>query len=167
MQAILTLVPLLVLLSGAFTEAGAQAEAHPKRQGGTVVQPWEGEQLKFCHAPELTAVLKVDSATAGATRFSMGTGGVAPRSSNGGRHAGVEEITYFVRGRGWGVVGTDTVPIHPGTTMYVPEGVYHAFINPTDEEMEFVWVVAPRGLEDSFRARGVPPGTPCPPTAPR
>lgn len=68
-------------------------------------------------------------------------------------------------GRGWTVVGTDTVPVHTGTTLYVPQGVPHAFINPTDEVMEFVWVVAPRGFEEGLREAGVPPGTACPPPA--
>lgn len=159
------LVALLVLLPGMATEARAQAAPSASSPRGAVVQPWEGERLKFCDAPELSVVLKVDSATAGATRYSMGTGSLAPRMSNasaGHRH---DEIIYFVRGLGQAVVGTDTVPVHPGTTLHLPMGLRHAFINPSDEVLEFVWVVAPRGFEEGLREVGVPPGTPCPQSA--
>lgn len=164
MRAIPPLVCLLVFLflTGAASEAGAQAGAHPNVSRGAVVQPWEGERLTFCDSPELSATLKVDSATVGAKRFSMGTGVLAPRSSNTGRHRSNDEIIYFVRGTGQAVLGPDTVPVHPGTTLYVPQGLSHAFVNRIDEPMEFVWVIAPRGFEEALREVGVPPGTPCP-----
>lgn len=167
MRAVMVATAVLILTSGVIAEAQARAQVQPDRQGAVVVQPWEGERLAFCDTPELSAVLKIDSATAGAMRFSMGTGELAPRSSNAGRHRGNDEIIYFVRGRGEAVLGTDTVPVHTGTTLYVPQEVRHAFINPTDEVMEFVWVIAPRGFEKSLREAGVPPGTPCPPSPQR
>ena len=108
--------------------------------------------------------LKVDSATAGATRFSMATGELAPRTSNASSGHQHDEIIYFVRGMGQAVIGSDTVPVHTGTTLYLPQRLPHAFINPTDQATEFVWVVAPRGFEERFRTVGVPLGTPCPPS---
>lgn len=153
---------LLVFVPCAASDAAAQGPPAAGAVNGAVVQPWEGERLVFCDAPELSVTLKVDSATAGATRFSMGTGVLAPRSSNTGRHRSNDEIIYFVRGIGQAVLGSDTVPVHPGTTLYVPMGLSHAFVNPTDGPLEFVWVVAPRGFEEGLRRVGVPPGSRCP-----
>lgn len=152
---------LFVLVAAAATEGSAQNVSPANSHGGMVVQPWEGQRLEFCDSPELSVTLKVDSAMAGATRFSMGTGQLAPRSHNTGRHRNNDEIIYFVRGMGQAVLGPDTVPVHPGTTLYVPQGLVHAFVNPMAEAMEFVWVVAPRGFEEALREVGVPPGTPC------
>lgn len=145
----------------------ARAQSHSGRGGGVVLQPWEGERLTFCDSPELSATIKVDSATVGAQRFSMGTGELAPRTSNASRGHRMDELIYFVRGRGWGAVGTDTVPVHSGTTLYLPQGLPHAFINPTDEVMEFVWVSAPGGFAEQLRSVGVPLGTTCPTPATR
>lgn len=161
MRTLLVMCTVAVLVPAAGSEARAQT--HPERQGGAVLQPWEGERLTFCDSPELSVTIKVDSAVTGAKRFSMGTGVLAPRTSNASRgHRTVDELIYFVRGRGWSVVGTDTVPVHPGTTLYLPQGIPHAFINPADEVMEFVWVDAPGGFAESLRSVGVPPGAACP-----
>lgn len=161
-----TITAVLVLL--VLTSSGeARAQTHPERGGGVVLQPWEGERLTFCDSPELSVTIKVDSATIGARRFSMGTGQLAPRSSNASRGHRMDEVIYFVRGQGWSVVGTDTVPVHSGTTLYLPLGLPHAFINPTDEVMEFVWVSAPSGFAEQLRGAGVPPGTKCPASAVR
>jgi mannose-6-phosphate isomerase-like protein (cupin superfamily) len=139
--------------------AGAQVSA----QSATVVQPWEGERLAFCDSPELSVVLKVDSARTGARQFSMGTGELAPKTSNASRGHRTDEIVYFTRGMGTAVLGRDTVPVHRGTTLYIPLGLPHAFTNPTDVPMEFVWFVAPRGFEEGLRAAGVPSHSMCPP----
>jgi mannose-6-phosphate isomerase-like protein (cupin superfamily) len=137
--------------------------AHVPAQTATAVQPWEGERLTFCDSPELSVVLKVDSARTGARQFSMGTGELAPQSSNASRGHRTDEIIYFTRGMGTAVLGTDTVPVHPGTTLYIPLGVPHAFSNPTDVKMEFIWFVAPRGFEEALRSGAAPPNTLCPP----
>lgn len=130
--------------------------------GGRILSPAEGEPLVLCHAPDLSINIKVDSATTGATEFSMGTASLIVGGSNSGVHD-VDEITYFTHGRGRGIIGTDTVAVEPGSTMYVPRGVRHGFINTGGSALQFVWVVSPRGLEDRFRVRGVRPGLSCRP----
>lgn len=132
-------------------------------QSAAVVQPWEGERLTFCDSPELSVVLKVDSARTGARQFSMGTGELAPKTSNASRGHRTDEIIYFTGGMGTAVLGRDTVPVHQGTTLYIPLGLPHAFSNPTDVPMEFVWFVAPRGFEEALRSAGVPARSMCPP----
>lgn len=140
------------------TCSSLSAQAGP---AGRILAPAEGEPLVLCHAPDLSINIKVDSLTAGATQFSMGTASLIVGASNFGVHD-VDEITYFTHGRGRGVIETDTVDVEPGSTMYVPRGLRHGFINTGGSALQFVWVVSPRGLEDRFRTRGLRPGLPCP-----
>ena len=47
----------------------------------------------------------------------------------------------------------------PGTTIYVPQGVWHGVENTSDAPAQIIWVIAPPGLERFFRDIGTPPGT--------
>jgi mannose-6-phosphate isomerase-like protein (cupin superfamily) len=58
-------------------------------------------------------------------------------------HDGVEEIYYVLRGSGSFVLGDETVPVRPGSAVYVGSGVPHRAINGPDEEMELLWFNSP------------------------
>jgi mannose-6-phosphate isomerase-like protein (cupin superfamily) len=135
--------------------------------GGRFVAPAEGTALIFCGSPGLSANIKLDSAGAGVTTFAMGTAAVAARGTNTGAHPADDEAVYFLRGEGRAFVGTDTTDVRPGLMMYVPRGVRHGFISTGDTPLEFLWTIAPGQLAAGFRARGVAPGTPCPPAPAR
>lgn len=150
-----------ILLSCALAVFSSPILAAQLPQGGRILQPADGEPLVLCHAPDLSVNIKVDSVSANATQFSMGTASLVVGGSNFGVHD-VDEITYFTHGHGRAVVGTDTADVEPGTTMYVPRGVRHGFTNTGGSALQFVWIVSPRGLEERFRARGVRPGSQCP-----
>ncbi len=152
--------PILLLVLAACASGPASIQSAPLPQSRYVIQPSEGERLRFCDTPELTVTIKVDSVRTGATRFVMGTAELT--TQNFGRHRGEDEIIYFTKGRGRAVVGEDTVAFQPGTTMYVPANVRHGFINTGREPVKFVWFMAPRGLEQRFREGAAPPGTQCP-----
>lgn len=156
MRTALTICATVLWSLGAGTIAGAQVEPGQSRY---IIQPAEGDRLRFCDSPELTVTIKVDSVATGATRFAMGTAELTTR--NFGIHRGEEEIIYFTRGQGLAVVGADTVMFQPGTTMYVPPDVRHGFINTAEEPAEFVWFMAPRGFEERMREGAAPPGA-CP-----
>jgi mannose-6-phosphate isomerase-like protein (cupin superfamily) len=143
------------------THAAAQVHSTVQRQ--YLIQPTEGEHLVFCSAPELSVTIKVDSVATGATRFAMGTAELAANDSNAGVHQGVDEVVFFLEGRGLAFVEDDTVAVRSGLTVYVPQGVWHGFINTTAAVMRFVWVVSPQGLAQDFRSVGLPPGSECPP----
>ncbi|HVL78772.1 MAG TPA: cupin domain-containing protein [Sphingomicrobium sp.] len=157
------LVASLSLLSACASPAVGQAPATATPvPRGLAIPPGGGDKLIFCSAPEISATIKIDPPSAGSSRFSMGTGELAPRSSNSGVHRTADEIIYFVRGTGSAQIGEETVAVEPGTTLFIPEGVRHSFTNSSDEPMEFVWVFAPAGFEAGFRTRGIPAGTDCP-----
>lgn len=150
---------LLLLALAACTAREGRIPAYAARPHRYIIQPGEGEHLRFCDTPELSVTIKVDSVRTGATRFVMGIAELT--TQNFGRHRNEDEIIFFTRGRGRAVIAEDTVPFRPGTTMYVPQGVRHGFINTGREPVEFVWVSAPRGFETRLR-EGASPSGPCP-----
>ena len=131
--------------------------------GGRFVAPAGGTALVFCGSPGLSVHLKLDSAAVGVTTFAMGTAAVAADGSNAGTHPADDEAVYFLRGEGRAFVGSDTMEVRPGLVMFVPRGVKHGFISTGSTPLEFLWTIAPGRLAAGFRARGVAPGTPCPP----
>lgn len=137
------------------------AHVPDREERGTFVHPSQGTHLIFCSAPGLSVTLKVDSTATGATRMAMGTAEIAVGAENAGTHRDVDEVNYFLGGRGRAFIGADTVNVEPGLVMYVPQGVRHGFLNTGSDPLRFAWTIVPQGLANSFRARGVAPGTPC------
>jgi mannose-6-phosphate isomerase-like protein (cupin superfamily) len=157
-------IGLLTLVAWSPASGAQTAAAESASSRALAVPPGGGDKVTFCSSPELSATIKLDPPSTGSTRFSMGTGELAPRASNSGRHGNADEMIFFVKGSGSAQLGEQVVQVEPGTTLFIPEGLHHSFTNSTDEPMEFVWVFAPAGFEAGFRTRGVPPGTPCPPS---
>jgi hypothetical protein len=56
-----------------------------------------------------------------------------------------------------------------GTTIFLGRNRVHMFINEGDEDMTFLWLLLPNGLEDFFQAIGRPrhTGEPTPAPFPR
>ena len=135
------------------------SSAAAARSSGYVLQPHEGERLIFCDSPALAVNIKVSPATTGDAPFAMGTAELS--GTNAGTHRNEDEIIYFVSGTGSAFVGDRKVRIEPGVTMYVPRGVRHGFTSEGDDPVRFVWVIAPTGLEERFRAGGHPPSFNC------
>jgi mannose-6-phosphate isomerase-like protein (cupin superfamily) len=145
--------------------AGCSAVRSPQgdlsaRSSQYIIQPHEGDRIAFCNTPGLSVNIKVDSVRTGSTTLAMGTAELV--DSNFGVHRDEDEVVYFIQGEGRAVVGADTLPFQPGTTMYVPRGVRHGFVNMGEKPVRFVWFITPRGLEQRFRTGGVPQGTACP-----
>jgi mannose-6-phosphate isomerase-like protein (cupin superfamily) len=129
---------------------------------GSVIPAHAGTPLIFCRSPGLSVNIKVDSASTRATRFAAGTAELAAGAVNAAAHTNNDEAIYFLTAGGRAFVGTDTIEIHPGLMLYVPQGLHHGFVSPPDRPVRFVWMIAPQELARGFRARGVPPGSACP-----
>lgn len=129
---------------------------------GIVVQPGTGEFLSFCGAPELTVRIKVDPAKTHSDHFGAGTAQLAAGKGNFGRHENYDELIFIHRGHGSVTLGDESFPAEPGTTMYIPRGIYHGFVNEGEDEMEFLWVSAPPGFEEGLRSGSRPTGQDCP-----
>lgn len=83
MRRLVTTVALLLVIGGPGGQVATAAEG--TASAGHVFQPDEGDRLSFCDAPGLTVNIKVDSVTAGATQFAMGTAHLT--GTNTGTHA--------------------------------------------------------------------------------
>ena len=67
-----------------------------------------------------------------------------------------EEVIYVLRGGGRAVVDGVDVPMVPGAALFFGKNRRHMLINDGDEDIAFVWLLVPNGLEDFFRAIGRP-----------
>lgn len=66
----------------------------------------------------------------------------------------VEEALVFLAGRGWAVMGDETVAIGAGVSLYIPAGVVHGF-RCTDEALHVLVVFpTPEFAETRMAARG-------------
>ena len=79
-------------------------------------------------------------------------------------HKTIEEIWYFIRGRGrmWRRLGSsedpgETVDILPGVSITVPTGTQFQFRNDGDEPLESIGVTMPPwpGPDEAFQVKGI------------
>jgi oxalate decarboxylase/phosphoglucose isomerase-like protein (cupin superfamily) len=62
------------------------------------------------------------------------------QQTRGHRHAGQEEVYFFVQGRGKMIVGEETdtpFAVGPGDVVLIPDGAFHRVINDGDGHMLF------------------------------
>jgi quercetin dioxygenase-like cupin family protein len=121
---------------------------------GFVHPPGDGEALAV---PNGEVVIHVDPGT-GSPRFALGTQTLRPGAGIGLHvHEHEEEVLFVHRGNGVGLLGDDRTPVVPGSTIFIPQGVWHGVDNP-ESEVTLLWVVSPPGLESYFREVGSRPG---------
>jgi mannose-6-phosphate isomerase-like protein (cupin superfamily) len=80
-----------------------------------------------------------------------------------------EEVIHVLRGTGRAVIDGVDVPLAPGTTLFLGKNRRHMLINEGEEEIAWIWLIVPNGLEDFFSQIGRPrrPGDPAPAPFPR
>ena len=62
------------------------------------------------------------------------------KSTRGHRHAGQEEVYFFVQGWGEMILGEESsepFPVGPGDVVLIPDGAFHRVINTGDQNMLF------------------------------
>ena len=89
--------------------------------------------------------------------FALGTQTVPP----GGHvrehaHDRNEELIHVLTGTGRAVLDGESVPMRPGFTVFLGKNRRHMFINDGDEDLRWIWLIVPNGLEDFFAAIGRP-----------
>jgi hypothetical protein len=75
-----------------------------------------------------------------------------------------EEVIHVLKGRGRAVIDGADVPMVPATTLFLGKGRRHMLINKGEEDIIWMRMLVPNGLEDFFRAIGrtLSPGEPSP-----
>jgi quercetin dioxygenase-like cupin family protein len=70
----------------------------------------------------------------------------SPRHTHHREH----EISYVLEGKLGAEIGGETFEAGPGTAVWKPKDVPHAFWNPGDADLRFVEIFAPAGFEHYF-----------------
>jgi mannose-6-phosphate isomerase-like protein (cupin superfamily) len=128
----------------------------------------EGELLRL-RPPTRSGhiIIKVDPKNTSSMRVAMGIQHI----EGGGRipvhvHDYQDEILFVYSGRGTVIVGDERAHLEPGTTVFMPQGVWHGVENTSTGPLLVVWVVCPPGLEGMFRDIGAPPDAEAAPLTP-
>ncbi len=136
-----------------------------------VVQPGEGPSFwQPVPASGFIDVLMTPAMVGMETKFGFGRQTVAP----GGHvrehaHDRNEELIHVVSGRGRAVIEGEDHVMQPGSTFFLGRNRRHMFVNEGADELVFLWLILPNGLEDFFAAIGRPKqaGAPDPTPFPR
>jgi mannose-6-phosphate isomerase-like protein (cupin superfamily) len=102
--------------------------------------------------------------------FALGTQTVPPGAYvREHAHERNEEVIHVLAGRGRAVIDGVDHPMAPDTTLFLGRRRYHMLVNDGAEDLTFLWLLLPNGLEAFFRAIGRPrqPGEPPPAPFPR
>jgi Cupin domain. len=139
--------------------------AEPHRGHAVVVQPGEGPSYWQPVPANGHADPALYPETTRYAGLSMGYQSIAP----GGRvrehsHGDQVELQICFRGMGRVMVDGQPHPLVPGTACFLGMDVKHEIINEGPDDLVMMWIVAPHGLEDFFKAIGRPrqPGEPAP-----
>lgn len=71
-------------------------------------------------------------------------------------HERQHEVLFCYEGEGWAEVGDQRYEMRPETTILIGRGVMHKIQNTGAGQLRMLWMIAPAGLEDWFRAIGRP-----------
>ena len=115
-------------------------------------RPGEAEPLRIASEAPREWGIVVSPEGVGAERLSFGVQEV----DIGSRipvhvHDKEEEILFFWGGRGRCILDDEEFEIEPGSTAYVPIGVWHGVVNTGDEPLRLTWTFSPPGREKVFR----------------
>lgn len=140
---------------GAMVPSTAGAEHGPARPawGGAIVHANEG--LAIPATPDGRKVtIKVDSQVTRGVRMSMVTEDLPPNSEiRVHLHQHEDEIIFIRMGTGIATLGDREVPVGPGATVYVPQGVWHGLRNNGQETLGMSAIYSPPGFEQAFKDR--------------
>ncbi len=62
------------------------------------------------------------------------------KSTSGHKHAGQEEVYFFIRGKGRMELDEDQFEVYEGDTVLIKDGVFHRVHNTGEENLYFVCV---------------------------
>jgi glycerol-3-phosphate cytidylyltransferase len=56
------------------------------------------------------------------------------KQTSGHSHEGIEEVYYFISGHGDMILGEEVIKVKDGSTVVIPDGIFHQVINNSNEE---------------------------------
>ena len=116
-----------------------------------ILQSDEGEVLKLGPPSPGHLIIKVDPQKS-SSPFAMGTQTLLP---GGGiplhRHLQQAEVLFIHKGQGRATLDGQSIPVVPGTVVFVPQQAWHSLRNTGTGLLQMTWTVAPPGIEQFFR----------------
>ena len=98
--------------------------------------------------------IKVDSQLTPDVRMSMIAEDLPPNSEiRVHLHQHEDEIIFIRMGHGIAMLGDCEVPVGPGASLYVPQGVWHGLRNNGQETLGMSAIYSPPGFEQAFKDR--------------
>ena len=129
-------------------EAGSAQAAAPWT--GTILHAADGQRIPLAEGREVT--IKIDSQRTPGVRMSMIAEDLPPGSAIAVHlHEREDEIIFIRMGQGIATLGDREVPVGPGATVYVPQGVWHGLRNTGDSTLGMSAVYSPPGFEQTFK----------------
>ncbi len=124
--------------------------AQPK-EPGAALDADDGELVYVGRDPVRIKI----SPTSGRGRFAMITQDVSPGTTIPiHAHDNEDEIIFIQAGRGEATLGTATVQLAAGSTLFVPQGTWHGGRNSGTETLKWIAIYSPSGFENYFRHIG-------------
>jgi mannose-6-phosphate isomerase-like protein (cupin superfamily) len=132
--------------------AGAEQNPLPTWPGA-VLHAGEGQVIPA--TPDGRKVtIKVDSQLTPGVRMSMIAEDLPPKSEiRVHLHQYEDEIIVIRMGSGIATLGDREIPVGPGATVYVPQGVWHGLRNNGQETLGMSAIYSPPGFEQAFKDR--------------
>jgi mannose-6-phosphate isomerase-like protein (cupin superfamily) len=117
-----------------------------------VFHPGEGEPLRMPGEAPRGWEIVIDPRNVGSREFAFGTQEVDVGSQIPVHvHDREEEILFFYGGRGKMIIEGEEVEVGPGSTAFLPIGVWHGVVNTGGEPLKLTWCFSPPGYEEEFR----------------
>lgn len=131
----------------------AEAGQTVPTSAGAILHASEGQRIP--PTPDgRTVTVKVDSQLTPGVRMSMIAEDLPPNSEiRVHLHQREDEIIFIRMGNGIATLGDREVPVGPGTTIYVPQGVWHGLRNNGPDTLGMSASYSPPGFEQSFKDR--------------
>jgi mannose-6-phosphate isomerase-like protein (cupin superfamily) len=141
----------LIAMAGMSTRAGAAGSAQGAAPwAGTILHAADGQRIPLAGGREVT--IKIDSQQAPGVRMSMIAEDLPPGSAiRVHLHEREDEIIFIRMGQGIATLGDREVPVGPGATVYVPQGVWHGLRNTGKGTLGMSAVYSPPGFEQTFK----------------
>ncbi len=120
---------------------------------GAILHAGDGQRIPPTPDGRVVTV-KVDSELTPGVRMSMITEDLPPNSEIRVHLHQREDETIFIRlGNGIATLGDREVPVSAGTTIYVPQGMWHGLRNNGTGTLGMSAIYSPPGFEQSFKDR--------------
>jgi mannose-6-phosphate isomerase-like protein (cupin superfamily) len=117
---------------------------------GTILHAPDGQRIPLAGGREVT--IKIDSQQTPGVRMSLIAEDLPPGSAiRVHLHEREDEIIFIRMGHGILTLGEREVPVGPGATVYVPQGVWHGLRNAGETTLGMSAVYSPPGFEQTFK----------------